>query len=150
MTAMSQTDRAAALLDVMGRLSILFDDEVHLVRRQQRREVNELEPQKQALARAYEELARALRVDGEGLAELSPELRDRITATTRSLGEACRRNLVVLKAHSDVHRGVVDAIVKAFNQDRQHETGYAKRRGGAAPAGFPRGGAPATTLDTRL
>lgn len=150
MTAMSPSERAAALIDVMSRLSSLFDDEVTLLRGQLRYRITDLEPRKQALARAYEELARALRVDGDGLNGLEPEVRDRITEGSRSLTESCRRNFLVLKAHCEVHRGVVDAIVKAINHERQSETGYARKRGGVAPAGYPRGGAPATTINTRL
>ena len=148
---MTAEERADALLDVMRRLSALFDEEVALIRHQLRPRVNELSDSKQALARAYEEVARALRVDGDGLKSLDAETRQTLAETTRTLNAACRRNLLVLKAHCDSHRGIIDAIVQGINKDRHAESGYGLRRGAIALGSrAARLNPPPATVNTQL
>lgn len=144
------TQRATVLLDVMERLAGLFDAEVAAVRGTWRHTLANTSKEKQALARAYEHLARALRVDGNGLGDLDPDLRLKLQETTQTLSVACRRNHLVLKAHSDAHREVVDAIVAAINQGRKAEGTYGAVRGIVRPGHAPRHITPATTFNSKL
>lgn len=146
--AMTVEERATAMLDVMARLAQVFDREVEAVRTRRPHDLTDLNPNKQKLMIAYEEIARALRIDSKGLTNLRPEIKERLIEGSQTLRESGSANAARMGLHTEAHRRVVDMVVQAINESRRIEAGYSPR--GAQGALQPRGNAPSMALDTKL
>jgi hypothetical protein len=130
-------ERAEALFDLMERLIAVLDRETAAVQRQDTGgEFTRLVQDKQPLVMAYEELARLLRVDRDGLKALPAPVKQRLQEMTRRLSEASATNANALKANGDAQKIVVDTMVGAVNHARQSQPGFSY---GPSAAGYGRG-----------
>ncbi len=146
-------ERAVALVDLMGRLAAhLRRETAAVLARRPGRELAQIAREKQPMALVCEEISRLLRVDREGMARLTPELKATLREATRNLYEASAENAETLQRNSAAQKILVDTTVAAVNRARQTTTvaygsGSAPGRAYGPP---PKGPATSATLNTRL
>ena len=139
-------ERAAALIELMGRLSANLCREAEVV------ELARLAKEKQPMMLVYEEVSRLLRVDREGMANLPDDTKAKLRAATRDLYDASARNADVLRRNSGAQKILVDTVVNAINQARQVTTvAYGSPTPPRSTYVVPtHGPATSATLNTRL
>ena len=148
-------ERANVLVGLMSRLAAHLRRETAAVRdRRPGEEIAAMLQDKSRLVMAYEEIARLLRVDREGMAALPEELKERLREAMHDLADGAAENADTLRIDGEGQKLLVDSIVEAVNRARAvPQLSYGP--GALAPAG--RGYAPPTsgpatsaTLNTRL
>ncbi|WP_448188890.1 flagellar basal-body protein [Azospirillum sp. sgz301742] len=150
-------ERAVALVDLSARLTAQIERETAAIRSHRpAAELIALATAKHPLSMAYEELTRLLRIDRAGMADLAPELRERLAAATEALSESATVNAHVLRVAGESQQTLVDALVNAVNRLRRTEPGV--RYGPPTASGKPlrgygaptRGPATSATLNACL
>ncbi|WP_029008939.1 hypothetical protein [Azospirillum halopraeferens] len=153
-------ERAEALAGLMERLSAHLDRETAAVQgRLSTADLYALARDKQPMVLVYEEVARLLRLDPDGMRALPPELKQRLGDATRALTASARSNAEALEVNNAAQQLLVDTMVAAVNRARQVQPGVAYGPAGPVKGYGPiaRGYGPpahgpgtAATLNTRL
>lgn len=146
-------ERATALVDLMGRLTLLLQREAEAVRAH--RPVGELlriAKEKQPMSLVYEEVSRMLRVDREGMKALPADLKTALKEASGQLYAASADNAEALRIGGQAQKIVVDTVVGAVTKAQQApRTAYAAHMGGGrgySPA--PSGPRTSAALNTHL
>jgi len=114
--------KCTGLIDLMGR-------ETELLKAMRPKDIVELQEEKTALARSYEQQARQLSTDPACLRAVEPILRDELEASMRALEQASGANERALRAAREANDRTIRAIVAAVME--QTEEGGTYGRDGA-------------------
>ncbi|CAO3431205.1 flagellar basal-body protein [Azospirillum doebereinerae] len=137
-------ERATALVDLMGRLTLLLQREAAAVRaRRPTAELLQMAKEKQPMSLVYEEISRMLRVDRDGVIALPAELKTALKEATGQLYAASADNAEALRVGGQAQKIVVDTVVAAVTRaQKAPATAYAAHMGGgrgyAPPPSGPR------------
>ncbi|MEE9139674.1 MAG: hypothetical protein V3U18_02740 [Alphaproteobacteria bacterium] len=147
---MSSKNLVNDIIAITSRLVALMTTEIERLRAHRPHEIEELQEEKAALARAYETLLRELGKHPEVLAGLAPALREELEAKTEEFQKVLAQNEASLKAAREVNARVLKAVADAVTERQKENTGYS--RNGSIENGGPSRGAKAgpVTLDQTL
>lgn len=109
---------ASDLIAITGRLIELMRREIEMLRVMRPSGLKELQEEKSALARLYEQQIKALRESPVRLTALASVLKDELVAVTRHYEKTLTVNAQALKAARDANEGLLKAIVDAASQGR--------------------------------
>lgn len=110
-------ERAEALIDLMDRLADHVEEETRALEARGA-DLADLVKRKQPMSLVAEEMARLLRIDRAGFAELSSETKARLRASNLRLNTAAEVNMDLLQRMRNAQGRLVDLVVRAVNRDR--------------------------------
>jgi hypothetical protein len=135
---MTPTTLVDDLITVTSRLVALMTEEIERLRAHRPREIEELQKDKVALARAYESLVRELGKQPEVLAGLAPALRAELVATAEEFQKVLAQNEASLRAAKEVNARIIKAVADAVAESRKGNPGYSETgsiaNGGRGPS----------------
>lgn len=146
-------ERATALIDLMGRMTVLLQREAEAVRAHRpSAELARFAREKQPMMLVYEEISRLLRVDRDGVAALPAELKTALKEATGTLYAASADNAEALRIGGLAQKIVVDTVVAAVSRaQKAPATAYAAHMGGGRGySATPTGPRTSSALNTRL
>lgn len=117
------------LITITGRLVVLMAKEIEQLRAHHLREVEAMQPEKTALARAYETLIRELRKHPAVLRDLAPALKAELAIKADEFQRLLIENEAALRAAKDVNQRVIKAIADAVAAGQSAPRGYANLAG---------------------
>ena len=109
---------ASDLIAITGRLIELMRREIEMLHAMRSGGLEELQEEKFALARLYEQQIKALQESPVRLTALASVLKDELVAVTRQYEKTLTVNAQALKAARDANEGLLKAIVDAASQER--------------------------------
>ncbi len=117
-------ERAVALIDVTERLIAVINRETEMLSRPYSpADLGQVADKKQPLSFAFDELSRLLRIDRDGMANLAPELKDRLTAMTEALVASATINAEALSIAVKTQKIVAETLVASINLLRDQQPG---------------------------
>ena len=132
---MDVTSRINDLITISTGLADLLTRENEALRGQRPKEVAELLDDKTILCKAYETRLRGLADEDEALAEVDPDLRERLRGLGERIMELTEENARLLKIGMEANRRVVKSVAKAVKSSAPSANTYsangsATRNGG--------------------
>ena len=110
---MKATNRVNDLITITGRLASLLERENDALRNRRNKELNEILDEKVTLGRVYESRIMGLTEDETALADIDPELRERLRAVGEKVNGLIEENAALLKIAIEANRRVVNLIAEA-------------------------------------
>lgn len=123
---MTPTTLVDDLISVTSRLVTLMTEEIARLRAHRPREIEELQKDKVALARAYESLVREVGKQPQVLAGLAPALRAELVATAEEFQKVLAQNEASLRAAKEVNARIIKAVADAVAESRKRNPGYSE------------------------
>jgi hypothetical protein len=117
------------LITITGRLVVLMTKEIEHLRAHHVRDVEALQSEKTALARAYETLIRELRKHPAVLRDLAPAMKEELAVKADEFQRLLIENEAALRAAKDVNQRVIKAIADAVVAGQSSPRSYANLAG---------------------
>lgn len=143
---MDANQRAAELIDLLGPLIDLLDEETALLHELSAPEIAALQQEKAGLAESYRRAVAAAAADPAFAASLDPALRDELNALQEELQQALAENEPALRAAITASQKLIASIVGAAKDVQSDGTGYTRQGG----TGKQPGPAVAVRINRRL
>lgn len=134
---MNSTQLVNDLITITSRLIALMTAEVEKLRTHKIKEVEAMQSEKAALARAYETLIRELKKHPLILQDVAPALRDELVDKARDFQRLLLKNEAALRAAKDVNQRVLKAVSDAVTESRKENATYSRSGTTAAGKGAP-------------
>ncbi|CAK0748278.1 hypothetical protein CCP2SC5_1500003 [Azospirillaceae bacterium] len=125
----SAAERAEVLIDLSKRLVHMYERESVALERNRLADLAKLIPEKHKTSVVYEEIARQLRVDQAGMAELDDDLRGRLREAVAELREIANNRFDDLRRRGQAQHYLVNVIAEAINQSIRGASRYTTHRG---------------------
>lgn len=127
-----------SLIDVAGRLIVLMDHEIEILRAMRPAKLEALREEKFNLTSLYEDRYAALAGNKDALALVAPALRREFEDVARRFGDTVMQNGRALTAAKVAHQRMMTAIVEAVTAERAAGQGYSATGGtGDGESGDP-------------
>lgn len=139
---MTTDPRVATLVQTMGRLTELFQEENDAIRRRDIPALTTVADRKPLVVRTYEDCVRSFRAEAESLRMLSDECKRTLKEASDRFVDATLEHARLVRAATQVTQSTVNTLVNTINKARADDGMYTRRGGAVMPAAYTRKGAP--------
>ena len=115
---MEALKRVNDLIVISGHLATLLERENLALRARRTAEVGDILSEKNALIRAFESRVEGLAEQADDLAQVDPDLRERLAGIGHKVNRLTDENARLLKIGIEVNRRVMDSVAEAVKSSR--------------------------------
>lgn len=142
--------RTDDLINLAARLSEVMEQEADCLHRMDVAAIAQLQPQKSAMAEAYERVVREIRQAAEPLDAVDPSRLSELRAMSERLDKAADNNAIALKTAAVANERMFHAIAEAMRDSRQHNATYGRDGRFAGPRARDNARAAAVSVNQTL